>query len=119
MENMITVTLYCDSTDLYTEDEIMQENLCDLEFPEEIVRAWYKAHEAQFIEEQRQELGKYTEPSFETWLHLVYTADDFDGLYDFAITEYEFQPVRYGVIEQVEVCPIADPKTYITDGIQT
>lgn len=87
---MIPVCVYCDSTDLYTEEECDRFNLCYLEFPQDIVMAWYDEHEDDFVDETRCELGENVECNFETWLHLVYTADDTIDLYWFAIDEYGF-----------------------------
>lgn len=110
MEKLIPVTVYCDSTDLYTEEEVMQENLCELYFPEEIVRAWYEADITAHEEDQKAELGPNTVCSFETWLRDVYTADGTDGLYQFAV-DHGFQPERYySTIDktETEICPNCD-----------
>lgn len=87
---MISVCVYCDSTDLYTEEECNRFNLCYLEFPKDIVLAWYAKNEDDFIKEQRDELGADTECSFKTWIENVYTAEDTVDLYWFAIDEYGF-----------------------------
>lgn len=103
MSKMLTVTMYCDQTPLYSEREIEEENLCDLDFPEEIVRAWYAEHEEDCIAEQRQELGKYTEPSFESWFYDVCTADAFDGFYEFAAERgYEAQREDQAEIDEMK-----------------
>ena len=88
-ENLIPVCVYCDSTGLFSETECERENLTDMMFPEWIVREWYKENEKDFIEECK--IDSLKEPCFETWLNEVYTADDTDGLYDFAV-EKEFDP---------------------------
>lgn len=90
-EKQLAVCIYKDSTDLFTEKAMVNSNLCDMLFPEQIVRAWYKAHEEDFIEECKENSLK--EPCFKTWLNEVYTADDTDGLYDFAV-ELGFQPTE-------------------------
>lgn len=85
MDNMLSVCVYCDSTDLYTEEEIMSENLTDLLFPEHIVRAWYETHKQELDDETMHELHvSKDECSFELWYRDVSTAMDTDGLYDFA-----------------------------------
>lgn len=107
MKNLIPVTVYCDSTDLYTEEEIMRENLCELLFPKEIVKEWVWLT-APPGEIERLSGNENGYDWFDQWYYEESTADDTDGLYDFAISQYEFQPYRYGVIEQVEVCPHCD-----------
>lgn len=91
---LIPVCVYCDSTDLYSEDEIAVENLTDLLFPERIVRAWYEAHKSEFDDETSYELDiPEPECDFQKWYEEVYTAIDTDGLYDFAI-QMGFTPTR-------------------------
>ena len=103
---MIEVCIYCDSTDLYTEEEIETENLCYLEFPEKIVREWYKQSEQLFVSDTARELRiPESEATFEKWLADVYTADDTDGLYDFARAK-GFQARRYN--NEQAVNPVFD-----------
>lgn len=93
---MIPVCVYCDSTDLFTEDEIMQENLCDLDFPEYIVRAWYEAHKKELDETTAADLRiPLSECNFYIWFNEVSTAIDTDGLFDWAIKNYGFHAQRY------------------------
>lgn len=66
----LPICVYCDSTDLYTEEEILLENLTDLFFPEHIVREWHSVIKS--------------ESPFEEWYNDICTAEDTDGLYDFA-----------------------------------
>jgi len=83
---MISVICFCDSTDLFTEEEIMQENLCDLDFPELIVRAWYVLNKKVLDSKTAHWLGVPEEQcTFDLWLKEASTAMDTDGLYDFAI----------------------------------
>lgn len=88
-ETLIPVCVYCSSTGLFSEEECNTENLTDMMFPEWIVREWYKENEKDFIAECKTDSLK--EPCFETWFNEVYTADDTDGLYDFAV-EKGFDP---------------------------
>ena len=83
-EMMLTVTIYCDSTDLYTEEEIECENMCELDFPERIVKEWYKANEKECIEDQLIFGYSREEACFDLWISKVYDCDGTDGLYDFA-----------------------------------
>ena len=87
MENMLTVTVYADTTGLFTEEQInwlldgpsVWGNICDILVPESIVREWYE---------------KYYEDdeTFEEWFHEIYTCDDTDGLYEFAAKRMGVNP---------------------------
>lgn len=93
---MISVCVYCDSTDLYTEEEIMQDNLCDLDFPEYIVRAWYEKDKRGHDEETIDWTGcALCDCTFERWYDDAYTADSTDGLFDWAINNYGFHAQRW------------------------
>lgn len=92
-EKLIPVCVYCSSTGLFSEEECYLENLTDMMFPEWIVREWYKENKKDFIEECKSDSLK--EPCFETWLNEVYTADDTDGLYEFAV-EKGYDPIFDG-----------------------
>ena len=72
-EKLIEVTLYCDTTGLFIEDECDSENLTEMLFPEWLVRKWYE-----------ETADKEAYRSFGDWLE-NYTADDTDGLYDYAL----------------------------------
>lgn len=76
MEKMIYVTVYADTTGLFSESECDVDNLTEMLFPEEIVRKWF--------DEQQEQAYIWTGYEFENWMN-DYTADDTDGLYDFAI----------------------------------
>lgn len=80
MANLL-VELYCDSTDLYTEEEMDADNICILLFPEWIVREYY-----------RQKV-KSSADSFEEWFISGETLDALDGLYTFA-KQLGFQATR-------------------------
>lgn len=82
------VTIYCDTTGLFSENEInglldgrpatgnvYYGNICDMDFDEVIVRMWF---------EERIKAYKPT-MTFERWYNDEYTAEDTDGLYNFAI----------------------------------
>ena len=70
MEKMIYVCIYCDTTPWYTEEEMCESNLCDLLFPERMVKDFYA------------EMGGDLQ-DFAKWLEEEYTADDTDGLWEF------------------------------------
>ena len=82
---MLSMTVYCDSTDLYTEEEIKSENLTQLDFPEEIVKEWYEKH--------KNEYDANSVGNFNDFLN-SYTADDTDGLYEYA-KSHGFQAKRW------------------------
>ena len=111
MKNLIPVTVYCDSTDLYTEDEIMRENLCELDFPEEIVREWVWLTAAPG-EIERLSNNENGYDWFDQWYYEESTADDTDGLYDFAISRYGYLAPREGVWGQTEVCPHCEAENW-------
>ena len=79
-------SVYCDSTGLYTDEECFDDNLCDLYFPEWIVREWYKTNECDLVYITMRELHiPESEVTFEKWFYEASTAMDTDGLYDFAL----------------------------------
>lgn len=86
---LIPVCIYCDSTGLFSEEEYCSENLTDMMFPAWIVNEWYKKNEKDFVAECEAE---GYEANIYNWYTEVYTADDTDGLYDFAVQK-GFDPV--------------------------
>lgn len=83
---MLSVCIYADSTGLFKESECDSCNLVYMNFPEEIVRKYYEQNKEDFIEETSYELGiPEDECTFEDWYKSVYTAEDTNELYDFAI----------------------------------
>ena len=86
---LIPVTIYCDSTGLFSETECNTDNLTDMLFPEWIVNEWYKENERVFA--FKCEAAGYEANAY-NWYTEVYTADDTDGLYDFAV-EKGYDPV--------------------------
>lgn len=86
---LIPVTIYCDSTGLFSEEECNTDNLTDMLFPGWIVEAWYLINEKSFAPECKAE---GYEPNAYNWYTEVYTANDTDGLYDFAV-EKGYDPV--------------------------
>ena len=72
------VCLYKDSTGQFEEDELQFDNLVDLPFPERIVAEWYEDH----VKDDYDGPGK---DSYEYWFQYESTADDTDGLYQFAL----------------------------------
>ena len=73
-EDFIRVTVYCDSTPLFSPEEIEWDNLCDLIFPKKLVRDFYR---------DKWEGGNI-DVDFDEWLD-NYTADDTDGLYAYCV----------------------------------
>lgn len=85
-EELIPVCVYADSTGLYTEEEYLYWNLCDIMFPKWIVMKWYEGCKKTFKRKTAYELGvPESEVTFDMWYNDVYTADDTEGLYDFAV----------------------------------
>lgn len=84
MDEMLTVTIYVDTVTDYTEemrnDLFPYDNMINLQFPRSIVEAWYNRCPEDFDGE-----------NFDDWLFNESTADDTDGLYDFAV-EHGFTP---------------------------
>lgn len=75
-EKLIPVCVYADTTGLYTDEECDFDNLCYIDFPENIVLDWFI--QGQINGRIDRELG------FVKWYNDEYTADDTDGLYQFA-----------------------------------
>lgn len=75
-EKLIPVCVYADTTGLYTDEECDRDNLCYIDFPERIVFDW-------FIQKQIEWCIDW-DLDFDDWLENEYTADDTDGLYQFA-----------------------------------
>lgn len=85
-DDMITVTVFCDTTGLYTEEEMDNDPLCDLRFPRKIVSEWYKKCYLPTVGVDD------CPPSLETFLG-CYSADDTDTLFDYAVKR-GFAPKR-------------------------
>ena len=75
-QSMREICVYCDTTGLFTEAEIMKDNLTEIPFPDQIVRAWY-------------DHCPHGYTTYEEWLD-NYTADDTDGIYEFAVSQFGF-----------------------------
>lgn len=85
MEEMITMSVFADTTHQYTEEEIEKDNIAEIELPRRIVWDFYKANEKQFMAVS----GAYFEIpparcNFLDWL-ASYTCTDTDELFDFAV----------------------------------
>lgn len=83
-ERLVPVTIYCDSTGLFSEEECNTDNLTDMLFPGWIVNEWYKENERVFAfkcEAEGYEANAYN------WYTEIFTADDTIGLYDFAVAK--------------------------------
>lgn len=81
-EKLIPVWIYCDSTGLFSEKECNTDNLTEMLFPDWIVNEWYKENERVLAFKCE---GEGYEANVYNWYTEVYTADDTDGLYDFAV----------------------------------
>ena len=75
----LNICVYCDSTDLYSEEEIMFENLTDISFPKRIVEDYFEEC-----------VDGYD--SFEKFLN-NYTADDTECLFFYAV-RHGYYPKR-------------------------
>ena len=73
--DMIRVCIYCDTTPWYTQEEMNEDNLCDLLFPRKLVEDFYNSTDAS----DGNCFGKPKD--FADWLDNYYTADDTDGLF--------------------------------------
>lgn len=67
----VDVTVYCDSTDLFTEEECEKENLCELTFPRYIVESYARRYMPESMD-------------LDNWLE-EYTADEAEDLYWYAV----------------------------------
>lgn len=103
-ETLIPVCVYCDSTGLFSETECERENLTDMYFPVWILEEWYKKNEKEYIESC--EAMDYP-PCLENWYTEVYTADETDGLYDFAI-EHGYDPTFFAQIDNIKNAVVYD-----------
>lgn len=99
-EELLSVCLYCDQTGLFSEWECEQDNLCDMYFPPEVLKEWYLQNEdlissvqAEVTKEIFQEMG---DSAWKYWLDYVSTADDTDGLFQFAMDRGVIP--RFGVL---------------------
>ena len=91
---MLDVCVYKDDTGLYTEEECERDNLVDLLFPAEILKSWYRLYKNDFDAETMSDLKiPEEECDFNKWYSYVCTADDFDGLCDYA-RRAGFEPER-------------------------
>ena len=78
----VFVTLFADSTGLYEEDEIADDNLTEMAFPIEILRWWYLENVCDtYVKSFEQE----TEMEFLRWLVDESYADQTIGLFDYAM----------------------------------
>ena len=70
---MVEVTIYCDTTGYFSEAECVSDNLCEMKFPRQIVKDYFM-----------QQRGESSEGDFDKWLNDECTADETDGLFDYA-----------------------------------
>ena len=91
-EKMVWVCIYLDSTGWAEWDDII-DNVIEVEFPERLIRQWYEDNKEEFDEETKYELGKYSEVGFNIWFSSVYTADDTDGFFEYAV-KHGFTPEK-------------------------
>lgn len=74
------ITIYKDATPWYTEEEIMEDNMCELMFPRKMVQEFYISNGGDLN-------------SFVEWIQDLYTADEMDGLYYFCV-DRGFRAIR-------------------------
>ena len=100
---MITMTIYCDTTGLFTEEECNQENLCEMDFPEKLVRGWYESRKEEFDADIDVEwgIGK-KEHTFEK-LDLAFT-QEIQYVYREKLLPYENKEVIDRVVELAKEC---------------
>ena len=81
------MVVYADTTDIFTEEEIIENgNLVELDIPDAIVLDWYEQDRAEHDEQTAADLGiPLEECTFEVWRDNVYTADETQDLYDYAV----------------------------------
>ena len=94
------MTVYCDSTPFFTDEECDQENLTELEFPKSVVRSYYNEQiyePTPYCSIKQCEEDNDMETSFKDWLN-SYTADDTVGLYPYAINK-GCEITRYGGVQ--------------------
>lgn len=83
-DQMISVCVYRDTTELYTMEECDEDNLADLDFPLSLLREFYESNQDEFVRETMYDLGIPAEKAtFDVWRKEVYTADSTDGFYNF------------------------------------
>lgn len=113
-EEMILMTVWADTTGQYTEEECNFDNMCVIELPRRIVYSYYKEREADFVAETMAELSvPKAECTFDKWVNNVYTCEDTDGLFQYAVMNgYHWQrpdePEEWcGSADgyEVEMCP--------------
>lgn len=80
-KNTLLVCVYRDTTGLYTEQEILSSNLTDMEFPRNIVEAFFVEKIAPNFPDVDAD-GEII-IGFDEWLDM-YDADDTENLYQFA-----------------------------------
>lgn len=78
IDTYLWICLYKDSTGKFTEEDCYKDNLIDLQFPECIIAEWYEDH----VKDDYDGPGKN---SYVYWFRYVSTADDTDGLYQYAL----------------------------------
>ena len=117
MEKMLAVTVYADTTGLFTEEQInwlldgpsVWGNICDILVPESIVREWYEKYCADDDEAD----------TFEKWFKEVYTCDDTDGLHEFAAERMGADPQlaesRYNDLLKLALKELEERKSYKDD----
>ena len=68
-DGMMEMTVYCDTTPWFSDEEMLRDNMCEMQFPRKMVQEFYIKHCGGSIN------------SFVEWLQDEYTADDTDGLF--------------------------------------
>jgi len=72
----VYMTIYCDTTPWYTEEEMNFDNICELSFPRKMVEEFFNRNYEKIWENEK-------EHSFTEWLQDIYTADDTIDLFSF------------------------------------
>ena len=91
-EKMVWVGIYLDSTGWAEWDDII-DNVIEVEFPERLIKQWYEENKDECDDETRDNFGNNCEVGFDVWFSSVYTADDTDGFFEYAV-EHGFTPEK-------------------------
>lgn len=78
-ERLLYIDIYADTTGQYTEEEVFFCNCVRVAIPEWIIKGWFYG------------MSGEQETTFEKWYSEIYTCDDTDGLYSYAV-ERGFTP---------------------------
>lgn len=85
----MVITVYADSTELFTEEECNLDNLCEIDIPDKILEEYYKTFKAECDAEC---IANGYDPCFYNYFYWVVTADITDGLLPYAYENYGYKP---------------------------